>query len=708
MKKIISIVVSILIAYCFLVFDSTQAQGPVTPLSASPEITDSTQTQGVSAKPISTGPVKVDGTKLWVNIDRNNDWVGDGYVEFKIKGVGYQPYPIGTFPSQWGTCEYVGSGENCTADNKLCNCDVTDVYDRPQLMDRDFPLIKQMHANTIRTWDKVTHILMDKAKDYNLKVCAGFWIDYNADIDPGSSTNVREAIKQQFHDYVLAFKDEPALLIWVVGNENNLWNNPNNRANWYSLVNELAQEAYNVEGAAYHPVATANGEINDIGISQYNSTDSQMSYLDIWGANIYSGISFGTRFTSFVSKSSKPLWISEYGIDALNNTTGQEYPEIQAQWNVALLKELSSKTVCIGSSLMEYSDEWWKQDEWTADVSTHDAEGNSMPGAAPDNYQNEEYFGIMRIQDNGSLPDIMTARQEVFDGFKATLPIYVPQDYPTVREAADAAASGDTIIVSAGTYSVQSGESFPIYLKNGVKLLSADGPTATSIDVTGGIIGIYVEGGNLPSAIQGFTIKNARVGIQADGTLGTIKNNIVKNCSEVGIVAMGTGNEGAINVVNNNIDSCPVGINIAMGYPGLAQNNIITNCPWGIRGSLTCVGTYVGGYNDFYAVKNSGYNFPVGATDKFSDPLFVDSANGDFHLKNGSPCIDAGNPTDDYSKEPAPNGGRINMGAYGNTAEATKTSTPPPGGCTAIMIKKGLCKDNRISIDAGNATTADY
>jgi hypothetical protein len=36
-----------------------------------------------------------------------------------------------------------------------------------------------------------------------------------------------------------------------------------------------------------------------------------------------------------------------------------------------------------------------------------------------------------------------------------------------------------------------------------------------------------------------------------------------------------------------------------------------------------------------------------------------------------SPCINAGDPYDNYPLEPAPNGNRINMGAYGNTAEAS-------------------------------------
>jgi len=71
------------------------------------------------------------------------------------------------------------------------------------------------------------------------------------------------------------------------------------------------------------------------------------------------------------------------------------------------------------------------------------------------------------------------------------------------------------------------------------------------------------------------------------------------------------------------------------------------------------------------------------------DPLYANAASGDFHLKSAigrwtpggwvidsvtSPCINAGYPGSDCSQQPIPNAGRIEMGAYGNTGQASKYS----------------------------------
>jgi hypothetical protein len=81
-------------------------------------------------------------------------------------------------------------------------------------------------------------------------------------------------------------------------------------------------------------------------------------------------------------------------------------------------------------------------------------------------------------------------------------------------------------------------------------------------------------------------------------------------------------------------------------------------------------------------------NWGLGNID--ADPCFADPCNGDYHLQsaagrwdpnqndwvidaNTSRCIDAGNPGSPPADEPTPNGNRINMGAYGGTAEASKS-----------------------------------
>ncbi|MBN2131211.1 MAG: right-handed parallel beta-helix repeat-containing protein [Sedimentisphaerales bacterium] len=84
---------------------------------------------------------------------------------------------------------------------------------------------------------------------------------------------------------------------------------------------------------------------------------------------------------------------------------------------------------------------------------------------------------------------------------------------------------------------------------------------------------------------------------------------------------------------------------------------------------------------------NPGYWDPNGTPEDPNDDFFVE---GDYHLKSQagrwdpnsagwvidevtSPCIDAGDPNSPVGDEPQPNGGRINMGAYGGTAEASKS-----------------------------------
>lgn len=115
-----------------------------------------------------------------------------------------------------------------------------------------------------------------------------------------------------------------------------------------------------------------------------------------------------------------------------------------------------------------------------------------------------------------------------------------------------------------------------------------------------------------------------------------------------------------------------------------------------------------GGQAGVYVQGGSTLNWGEGNID--ADPLFVDTNNEDFHLKSKagrwdpnsqtwvqddvtSPCIDVGDPMSPIGWESFPNGGFVNMGAYGGTPEASKSYFGEPV-CETIVAGdiNGDCK----------------
>ena len=129
---------------------------------------------------------------------------------------------------------------------------------------------------------------------------------------------------------------------------------------------------------------------------------------------------------------------------------------------------------------------------------------------------------------------------------------------------------------------------------------------------------------------------------------------------------------------------------------GITRSNVITGDPLfacaGVTGQFTGCGAIYGG--EFKYCKWS-----------------VDPSAMDVHLKsvmgrwNGSawvgdtvtsPAIDAGDPASDYAAEPSPNGGRVNLGAYGNTAAASKSYEVPETEAATLLRAKGYSEVKQL------------
>jgi len=192
-----------------------------------------------------------------------------------------------------------------------------------------------------------------------------------------------------------------------------------------------------------------------------------------------------------------------------------------------------------------------------------------------------------------------------------------------------------------------------------------------------------------------------------------LMNNLIIDCSSAGIAVE---NSCEALLVNNTIVNCGRGIRLfdlgrwdppyslsPGGGTATVINCIIWDCPQPItltdssntqiedRGShITVKYSDIQGGQNAISVSGNRSTVTWGQGNINTDPQFVAANNWDCHLKSRagrwdaageswvldnitSPCIDAGDLDTPVAFEPYPNGGIINMGAYGGTDEAGKS-----------------------------------
>ena len=220
----------------------------------------------------------------------------------------------------------------------------------------------------------------------------------------------------------------------------------------------------------------------------------------------------------------------------------------------------------------------------------------------------------------------------------------------TIQAAVDSSSNDDIILVAAGTYApFDTG-------KKKLTIESQEGALKTIVDGNGtarcAVLG--TEEATRSAMLIGFTLTNGKdtasdhYGDGAAACCGTIVNCIIMNCVAQRSIVFAADARNCLFHSNNATSGFGV---LTHGYAynctvvdnkgKSAWDNALDNCI--VNGNSD--GVYISSGNTEAYCYNSvfDHSVPTGSGNVTADPKFVDSANGDYRLASGSPCIDAGN-----------------------------------------------------------------
>ena len=334
----------------------------------------------------------------------------------------------------------------------------------------------------------------------------------------------------------------------------------------------------------------------------------------------------------------------------------------------------------------------------------------------------------------------------------------------TIQTGINAASDGDTVLVAPGEYFEN------IIAKSDKSLISSGGPLQTIINGNneGMVINGFEEGSRF--TVDGFTIKNGN-GTGLSGSYAAVnfqyckrinlKNLIITENTGMPPVIMSARDSSVVEnviIVNNSFPGAgnqaggPVALEIIQGDPDsevvlknvtIANNGeldginiqrqrddnqwsvkLINSVIWTETSSINISDVddnqtlYVynslirGGENGIFDNNGTGdLNVVWGDGNIDVNPMFVDTANGNYHLKDWSQAIGAGTasgaPTTDIEGNPRPNpaGSNPDMGAYENKWGTPQNAPPVLTALSDVSVNED--ESITVTLEAINADSAD-
>lgn len=380
-----------------------------------------------------------------VHLD-NGSWelkVGD--KPYFVKGILFTPVKIGESPKDsamrdWMSYDDNHDGINDVAFQTWVDENKNNRRDPSEKIEGDFEFLRRVGCNTIRLYhlpsdnpilgniyktDPSTQLQFDHPvnkpllrrlyNDYGIRIIMGnflgsWTIGSGASWEEGTDyTNPvhRENIKKSVKAMILDNKDEPYVLLWILGNENNIasWSHCNAKTQpeaYATLVGEIAQMVHELD--PNHPVAVCDGDPGNANNLSFYAKHAPG--IDIVCFNSYRG-PFGFDFLWKQARKAfdRPVLITEFGIFAYNQPAGEDQDQ-QLMYLKGCWKDIVQQSAAyfglgkkregnsIGGIVFDWVDRWYMD----GTPSEHNA-GTRYWDSSPDHLDHEEWFGLVSMGD---------------------------------------------------------------------------------------------------------------------------------------------------------------------------------------------------------------------------------------------------------------------------------------------------------------------
>jgi hypothetical protein len=279
-----------------------------------------------------TQPITVSGSARYLRLDLQTRATGYGYSLWEVSvnttggGTTNPPTDPPTTPPTGpadGKVRVAGSQGNWALLVNGQNWVVKGVTWGPAFS--EFPQhvanLKALGVNTIRTWgtDAGSKVLFDAAAAAGIRTVAGFWLAPGGGPGSGGCPNYvtdatyKASSMNDIVTWVTAYKDNPGVLMWDVGNESllglgNCYSGTELEAQrnaYATFVNDAAKRIHQIDPT--HPVTSTDAWTGSWPYYKANSPD-----LDLYGLNSYNAVC-DAKATWIAGGYTKPYLITESG-----------------------------------------------------------------------------------------------------------------------------------------------------------------------------------------------------------------------------------------------------------------------------------------------------------------------------------------------------------------------------------------------------------